>query len=137
MGQFLNNMIYNTNKDMDCPIEMEAPRKRYEEAFVYEVCKEVVSALNIQWKDREIVKELLFAILHNKLCKRDGLLEQYLHSQLDIIKKTILNNFKLSKDIETNYNYATHAKFNDIIKAIKEPKETKNEQKNKIIELKI
>jgi len=80
----------------------------------------VVKKLKINYKDRQVFKDLLTSSIEEYITCKDGLLEQYLHSQLDILKTTFIREFNLDKEIKTNYGFAIHAKFNDLIKAIKE-----------------
>jgi len=67
-----------------------------------------------------VVKGLLESHLERHLKGRNSLLEQYLDSQLDIIKNAFIREFKLREDVRVNYSYATHSKFSDLIKAIKD-----------------
>lgn len=85
------------------------------------VAAEVAASLQVGHGDRDIVVKLLTTTLEKQLCSRgDGLLEQYLHTQLDILAKTFKHEFDLDDaDADVDYNYATHAKFNNIINAIK------------------
>ena len=100
---------------------MEVMPRDYEKAFLKHLCFAVTEGLRIPFAQQQIFTDMLFSILeHTVINNNDGLLKQYLHSQLDITKNTIVREFGLSGDIKTDYSHATHAKFNSLISAIKE-----------------
>jgi len=105
----------NNNNSINEIINLE-----YEKNFLKIVIEELLEILQISYTERRIVSALLSTALENKISHRNGLLEQYLHAQLDILANTFKSKFDLDKSIKVNYNYATHAKFEDIITAIKE-----------------
>ena len=81
----------------------------------------VTEALQIKWGEQRIVKYLLMSAIGSEI---GDILEQYLHSQLEIIGKEINREFRIDERI--NSGHATHAKMNDFIKAIKGKYETDN-----------
>jgi hypothetical protein len=92
-----------------------------EERFARIVAAEVAGALKVNYGDRDIVVKLLTTDLERLFDRNSGgLLEQYLHTQLDRIADTFKRRFDLDEKIKPNYNYATHAKFENIIEAIKD-----------------
>jgi hypothetical protein len=96
-----------------------------EERFARIVAAELAGVLKVNHADRDIVVKLLTTELERMLTKSGGLLEQYLHTQLDKIAGTLKRRFDLPENIEVNYNYATHAKLENFIEAIQEEYETK------------
>jgi len=108
----------------------EISAKNYEKKFIKEICQMIANSLQINWSDRRIVESLLYTSL-GRISDRDGLLEQYLHSQLDEILERFKKEFELSDDVKTDYSHATHAKFKSLITAIKEipEREVKNDNK--------
>ena len=93
----------------------------HEKEFIRIVSDHVMDVLNVNWNDRRIAGALLQSSLNKILFDgRDGLLEQYLHTQLDIIAKTIRDKFDLDDSVKVNYNHATHAKLKDLLEASKD-----------------
>lgn len=86
----------------------------YEKRFLNALCEIIVDNLRITWTDKRIVEALLNSSIEDEVSK---LLEQYLHSQLEIISREINNEFRIEE--KPCYNYATHAKLNKHIDAIK------------------
>lgn len=108
------------SENLSCNSNCEEKPIDYDENFLSIICDYIVEILRINWKDRETVKNLFYSALENKVCSRDGLLEQFLNSQLDIIAESIKRNFELDKDLKVDYGHATHAKFSTILEVIKE-----------------
>lgn len=97
---------------------MEVNSVNYEQQFARIMAAEIAGALQVNYGDRDIVVKLLTTTLEKSLDKRGGLLEQYLHTQLDKIANTFKRRLDLPEDTKVNYEYATHAKFEGIIMAI-------------------
>ena len=108
----------------------------FDKEFTRIIVSEIVKILQVSHSERDIITRLLYSALEDKICLRDGLLEQYLHTQLDTLADTFkseYSGFNIPDDTEVNYNYATHAKFKNIIDAVKKvtnyTKETKGTPK--------
>jgi len=97
---------------------VELPQVNHEDRFARIVAAEIAGALKVNFADRDIVVKLLTTELERVLSKRNGLLEQYLHTQLDRIGDTLRRRFDLDNSVKVNYNYATHAKLENFIEAI-------------------
>jgi len=111
--------IYNIDKNTCHEATCETRGPEYEENFTRLICELITENLKINYSDRHIVENLLFSALYDKLNGYKGLLNQYLHSQLDIIARTFKREFGIEEEIRAD-NYATHAKFNTLIEKIKE-----------------
>lgn len=94
----------------------EIGRHDYEDRFITAVATQVVNALRIPWGSKDTVQRLLETALESVLKGRKNLLQQYLHSQLDIIVENVCRRYEV--EAETNYQYATHAKLNDLVTAL-------------------
>jgi len=112
--------IYFTEDDCPCESICEAMPTDYNKKFLDVVCGAVVEALQVPYQSREITKNLLYSNLKDKVCSRDGLLEQYLHLELDKIARSIKSKFDLKKELKVDYNHAAHAKLASIMDAIEE-----------------
>jgi len=112
----LNGKDNKENND----VSMESLALNYESKFAQAIVAVVCRALRISSRDRRIVEALLLEVIEQKVTWRGELLEQYLHTQLDILANTIKDKFNLDDNVKVNYEYITRAKFKDIIKAIKE-----------------
>jgi len=113
--------LHSNGKDnIEIPDKTELLNPNYEYKFALAVVNIVCNALRITSRDERIVEALLLEKIESSFTKRGELLEQYLHTQLDILANTLKREFGLNNDIGVNYDHATHAKFNDIIKAIQE-----------------
>jgi len=110
------NKLFNENIEQSDDCELPAPN--YEKRICRLLAADLAADLQTPFASRDVVVNLLTTCLERRLCKRDGMLEGYLHSQLDILAKTLKHEFSIS-ELDVNYQYATHAKFNDIICAIK------------------
>ncbi len=95
-------------------VEAENCKAHYGTKAMKAIAELVVEALQINWNERRIVNGLLISAIGNAVGE---LLEQYLHSQLEIIGGTLNRKFGIDEVINTGY--ATHAKMNDFIGAIK------------------
>jgi len=98
----------------------EFPMVNHEQIFVRIVAADVASYLQVDYSDSDLVVKLLTTCLERCLCARGtGLLEQYLHTQLDILANTVKRKLGLDLDGTTSvdYGYATHAKLNSILTA--------------------
>lgn len=99
-------------------LEFGVPSINYKRRVVDVICNDIIDALNIAYSARSITLQLLRKILLPKIVNRkDGYLEQYLSSQLDILANSVRFAFDVSDTVEVNHNYSTHAKFTDILKA--------------------
>lgn len=112
------NNLHNNGKEQMAEGSMETNPVNQEKQFARLVAAEIASNLQVNYGDRDVVVKLLATALEKQLCKHEGLLEQYLHTQLDIIVSGVKSRFELDDKLEVNYGYATHAKFNDIFDAI-------------------
>lgn len=111
-------MYLHSNGKDNIDIPMESSRPNYEFKFAQAIVDIICRALRVSSSDRRIVEALLLGVIERSVIRRGELLEQYLHTQLDILANTLKERFDISDDVDVNYNYATHAKFDDIIKAI-------------------
>jgi len=108
--------LFSENKEQSLGSECMSPD--YEKKFCRLLAADIAADLQTPYASRDIVVKLLTTCLERRLCNRTGMLEDYLHSQLDILAKTFKREFSLD-ELDVNYQYATHAKFNNIVYAIK------------------
>ena len=136
----MNNIgLHSRNKSESLGCEIAG--SNCEEEFTRIMSKIIAEKLDINWVDRTVFEKLIYTQLKECLCSgRDALLEQYLHTQLDIIARTFNDEFDLknmtdaeknqmpqnrgetttdAEGIGVNYGHATHAKLSSIIEAIK------------------
>jgi transcriptional regulatory protein LevR len=106
----------------------EIKRDDTEEKVVKLIVDIVCKNLNITWNDRRVVNALLENVIGAHLIGRQKLLEQYLHTQLDIIVEKYVKKYDLSKEIKVNYSHTTHAKLDDLMDAIREATLTKQSE---------
>lgn len=92
----------------------ESRGDRIEEQFLDSLLDNLVGCLRIEYRSQEIVRALLKTALKNGVRE---LLKQYLNHELEIIGQEINNDFSIEEKV--CYNYATHAKLRDHMKAIK------------------
>lgn len=117
MEKYAMNSLHDGGmKEQQCE-SMEINPVDHEKRFARLVAAEIAASLQVGYPDRDIVVKLLSTSLERQLCKRNGLLEQYLHTHLDILARTVKDRLELNEGLEVNYNYATHAKFADILDA--------------------
>lgn len=110
------NELHNGNsKEQSETVAVEMNAVNHEKQFARLVAAEIARNLQVDYSNRDIVVKLLTSHLEKYLCKRDGLLEQYLHTQLDILARKIRRHFNIEDSVEVNYNHGIHAKFNDIL----------------------
>jgi spore maturation protein CgeB len=103
----------------DIPCEMS--NNNIEQEFIKRMCEYVSEALNISYLEKRNFESLLFNNLKNKIDNNsnDGLLQQYEKYILDTTSKKIIDELNLG-DVKVNHEFATHAKFKDIVNKIKE-----------------
>lgn len=89
-----------------------------EDRFLSAITDTVVEAMGIEWKDKIVVKNILQTAIGEQIY---DLLEQFLNGSLDRMKPNFKVEFGLddNDNVKIDYDYATHAKFSSIIKAIK------------------
>jgi len=87
----------------------------YGDYFVWEIADLITDLLATKWPDKEIIHRILASALDTD-CK--DLLEQYLHSQLEIIGRELNREFEIDEKVATEF--ATHAKLDNHVKAIKQ-----------------
>ena len=107
--------------EKDCSGQCETSRNNYEEKFINLISNTICDYLNVGYGyPKNIVSKLLTSILKKKFNNgRDNIFEQYLHSQLDLMLPQFITELDLPENTKINYMYASHAKFNDVIEAIK------------------
>jgi len=111
--------LYDVSSDCECCTN-EMSRIDYGKKMARILAEIVVETLNLNYGiPRTLILEIFAGVLYEKLRGRNGLLEQYLHSQLDEMLPRFKSTFNLPEDISINYEYAAHAKFADIIEEIK------------------
>lgn len=112
-------MIYSTDQNQNERCGCEGCGNRIEENFVKEICELVIDALDISYKERNIVKTLLEKAIgpkiHNRY-KELGLLEQYEAYVLDTAVKRLHDECGIQASV--NHSSATHAKFASIANEI-------------------
>lgn len=96
-------------------VACEVGQREYDRRFLTSVCESVANNLDINYADRGSFIRLLRSCLKEYILGRNGILEQYLHSQLDKLAKDVKGNLGVPEDIGVNYRHAIHAKFRDII----------------------
>lgn len=109
------------NEPSGAIINTESRGDNIEKKFADNICNSIVNILDINYNDRRIVNSLLQKIIGESIKGRQGLLNQYESYVLDKSSERIVKEFELG-DVSINHSYATHAKFADIIKAIKAKK---------------
>lgn len=124
------NKLHNRGKNQE-QTTAEFRSADHEKQFARLIAAEIASNLQVNLNNRDVVVNLLTSTLERQLCNRDGLLEQYLHTQLDIIANTIRTQFDIDKEVDVNYSYATHAKLNDLLKYIKNSSSLSEKQVSK------
>jgi len=112
--------LHSNGKSDGALIGCENMQNRFEDDFASAIVGIVCDALRVGSRDRRIVESLIMNAIEPHCKHRDKLLEQYLHTQLDILAKKIKRKFGLDEGIQVNYSHATHAKFNDLLDAISE-----------------
>ena len=95
----------------------ERPQEAYGSRFAMYVSRHIASAITDDYRDKANTARLIYALLKPVMCGRDGLLEQYLHSQLDLMVDRFKRTFSLG-NVSVDYNHASHAKFASIVDAI-------------------
>ena len=90
----------------------------YYSKFVQLIAACVTEKLHINYDDRGVVEGLLTTGIRDELTNRGGLLDQFLHSQLDFLAETLKKKFDLDPEVRVNYENGAHAKFNNIIDAL-------------------
>lgn len=96
--------------------------------FINQLVEIVVDALGVHWNDRRIITALLKTSIREKLDHRfggEGLLQQYEAYVLDHAGARIKHDLGIPEDVVVNHDYATHAKYADIVDYIKENFEEK------------
>ena len=95
---------------------------RIEDKFVESICNLILESLNVRYEERRLMKPLLtIAIsekINNRRSKEPGLLQQFEAYVLETSSKRFIEEFNLV-EVKVNHDHATHAKFADIVKAIK------------------
>jgi hypothetical protein len=131
-------MIYG-NVEPSEGMAVESMGNDIESKFIDEICELMINSLEISYNERRIVKPLLKksfeAKLNNRWGKEQGLLQQYETYIVDTISERIIRDLDLPEDTKPNHDYSTHAKFSDIIKAIKVKYSIKDQRKEKIQQL--
>jgi hypothetical protein len=96
----------------------------YEEKFIKEVAFLVSEILSIGYNERRIVEALLVNGLKNRLdnnrSNNPGLLQQYAASQLEDAAGRLRDVFDIPKEIKINHDNASHAKYEDMCRWIRD-----------------
>ena len=101
--------------DMEGLLNCESPGNDYESQCSKLLSERIVEILRVNYTDKHNMQCLFQSILEDDLKK---LLQQYLHSQLNIISNALNHEFSIDETV--CYNHATHAKLCDHVKAIKD-----------------
>jgi hypothetical protein len=114
----INGIWYNKDdkdgNDSEKPgLAIEMNMEDIREKFITTTIKCIVDALRVPWKSRDLVEPLIYSAIADNV---RNLLEQYLHHELEILAHTFNREFSMNEKI--NFNYATHAKMNNIIEGI-------------------
>lgn len=116
--------IPDLSGDRDDGVKMEPDRKieNIEEKFVKELSTIICDIMNVNYKDREMFKSLLYNSLKGKISNRSsssqGLLQQYLSFHLDKLGNSLKASLNIPDKVKINHNYSTAAKFSHISKYI-------------------
>ena len=94
-------------------------RPDYEKTFKNHVYNTFIDALGIEPIERRTVKNLLESAVGDKISQ---LMQEYLHSQLEILANSVKDQLDVDKSIQPNWSFASHAKFLDILEAAKKKK---------------
>ena len=86
-----------------------------EKDIIEVISTKATEALRVSYSEKDLVRRLLASNLEEDI---KVLLEDYLHSQLEIIGRKLNKTFDIDEKI--GYEYATHAKLNKYIDAIVE-----------------
>ena len=121
--------IYKSRQDKigksDCSKMEEIPNHDIEGRFTLELAEELNNILNIPYNERRITRQLFVSSLKQILeGNRKGLLYEYEQYLFDRASERLIDTFKLKSDV--NYNFATHARFADIVDEIKGQTKKKN-----------
>jgi len=109
------------DKNMGCRDTNEASCVDAAEELCIGIAREVTAALDVGWPAAATVTALIKTHLDDHLSRRKGcMLECYLEHQLEILATELRKRFKLPNTVKVNHNHAMHAKFVDIVKAVKE-----------------
>jgi hypothetical protein len=104
---------WNRNEEPECEVKGLGIEHKFCDTLAKYLAETLVP------ENTGIVTRLLSDKLVQLLCYKEGLLEQYLHSQLEEIAEEFRRDFKLSNDeSQVDYKHATHAKLYTIIHAI-------------------
>lgn len=127
--------IYAFNEEQEQSIGTDMRETRsadMEKKFINSVCDMVIEALSVGWNDRRIVKALLEKIFYDKINNRGrnnpGLLQQYEAYAFNLASERIITELELPEGVKVNHGFATHAKFADIVDAIKKKLETSDKK---------
>lgn len=111
--------LYDVSSDCECCTNEMICFDDYGRKMARILAEIVVETLNLNYGvSRTLILEMFAGVLYEKLGGKNGLLKQYLHSQLDEMLPRFKSTFNLPEDISINYEYATHAKFADVIEEI-------------------
>ena len=97
----------------------EVSRTNYSDRFVIALSEIITEMLDVKWKEKDLIERLIKTGIKDSICGRNGLLEQYYHSQLDITAETLKRRLGINESVGVNYENATHAKLSTIIDEIK------------------
>lgn len=114
--------IYNSDHASECCAN-EVRQDDMEKRFIEEIVNSVLEAMDVSHRERRITGGLLTTILSDKLNSRyqnEGLLQQYECYVLDKSSKRLCQELNIPEDVKVNHSHATHAKFADIAKFLKE-----------------
>jgi hypothetical protein len=117
------NKIYgeNTNNLSEGQTINESNGHNIEDKFVDELCNQITEILGINYQDRRTFHLVLKKAIGkdiDSVNNYDGLLQQHGAYVLDKSSKRLIDELELG-DVKVNHEYAAHAKFADIVKAIK------------------
>ena len=102
--------------DECCMGQMESNRLDIGNRFLEEVVTMFAESIDISWKDRNTFISILKNYMKNNF---NSMLREYLDYQLTIAAASMIKELDLPSDTKVNVEYAIHAKYSDLIEAVK------------------
>lgn len=112
-------MIYEKEtENNESKVICESNRDNMEMNFLSSLSEKVCEILDVNWKDRQNMKNLFVSCLKSHVVEhKKGILFQYEQYLFDEAIKRLKKELNINSEI--NYNYALHARLIDIVDEIK------------------